>query len=93
MIFKVDRKAIDKAVEGMNLFNDTKKCLAAYHAEANKLVDKGKLLDQKLQDLQFKHTAILLDLQNTDDISEQIYLNKQARDAVNETTVIEYTFF
>ncbi|MGX6444265.1 hypothetical protein ACWM35_13745 [Neobacillus sp. K501] len=89
MNIKIDTKAIDKTVSYMNLFTKTKKAIALYKAAADKLVEKELQLKQKLEDLQIEHTANLLDQQSTDDVGELVYLNKQARDIVNETAVIE----
>jgi hypothetical protein len=88
MNIKIDTKAIDKAVKDMNLFDDTKNAIALYKAEENKLDKKELLLKQKQQDLQIEHTTNLLDQQTTDDVGELVYLNKQARDIVNETAII-----
>ncbi|KKK37528.1 hypothetical protein WQ57_13910 [Mesobacillus campisalis] len=86
---KADRKQIEKAIKEMNLFEGSKKALQAYRAEVKKINEQEKKLKETLEGLQAEHTANLLDQEITDDVSQLVYLNRQARDIIMETQVIE----
>ncbi|MBJ6722206.1 hypothetical protein I2750_18570 [Bacillus sp. PR5] len=43
-MLKIDRTAVDKAIEEMNLFTATKEILASYEAEKEVLAKRGEVL-------------------------------------------------
>jgi len=75
-------------VEVIDLFESTKKVLAEYTAENDKLEEREEYLKNELASLQEQHTAILIDTQNTEEIGERIYLAKQAKETVTESEVL-----
>lgn len=77
-MLKIDRKAIDKAIEEMKLFTATKEVLASYEAEKEALEKRGNVLTERLAQLQEQHTQTLIDREvASDDPSDYIYLSSQ----------------
>ncbi|WP_102262850.1 hypothetical protein [Mesobacillus jeotgali] len=87
-MIKVDRKALDKTIDSMNLFPETKKAVAEYKENANLLDQRETMLKEQMAVIQKKHTENLMNQQVITDISELIYLKKQAKELVYETNVI-----
>ncbi|WP_144549654.1 hypothetical protein [Bacillus sp. X1(2014)] len=88
MNITINRTQIDKLVKEMDLLPTTKEAIAGYNAEKDKLEQRELQLRQKLNDLQQKLVANLIDRDNTEDLGELLYLNKQAIDLTGESQVI-----
>ncbi|MFS0639190.1 hypothetical protein AB1K84_25280 [Mesobacillus foraminis] len=89
-MLKVVRTELNKAIANMEeVFSGTKEVIAKYQAEKSLLDEKEDHLNQYLRDLQNDHTANVVSQQNTTDISEVIYLQKQSKELVNESRIIE----
>ncbi|HDR6313112.1 TPA: hypothetical protein QCU60_005140 [Bacillus cereus] len=77
-MLKIDRKAIDKAIEEMELFTATKEVLKQYEAEKESLVKREEALAERLAQLQEQHTQTLIDREvASDNPSDYIYLSSQ----------------
>ncbi|MCU4971080.1 hypothetical protein OCD64_29625 [Bacillus toyonensis] len=77
-MLKIDRKAVDKAIEEMELFTATKEVLANYEAEKESLVKREEALTERLAQLQEQHTQTLMDREvASDNPSDYIYLSSQ----------------
>lgn len=77
-MLKIDRKAVDKAIEGMELFTATKEVLKQYEAEKEVLEKREEALAERLAQLQEQHTQTLIDREvASDNPSDYIYLSSQ----------------
>lgn len=77
-MLKIDRKAVDKAIEEMELFTATKEVLKQYEAEKEALEKRGNVLTERLAQLQEQHTQTLIDREvASDNPSDYIYLSSQ----------------
>ncbi|MEW5202655.1 hypothetical protein ACRS42_26815 [Bacillus thuringiensis] len=88
-MLKIDRKAVDKAIEEIELFTDTKEVLANYEAEKEALVKRGDVLTERLAQLQEQHTQTLIDREVAkDNPSDYIYLSAQLSKLDDEAKVL-----
>ncbi|WP_258131851.1 hypothetical protein [Bacillus cereus] len=88
-MLKIDRTAVDKAIEEMELFTDTKEVLAKYEAEKEALVKRGDVLTEKLAQLQEQHTQTLIDREvANDNPSDYIYLSAQLTKIDDEVMIL-----
>ena len=85
---EVDRKALKKLIEGMNLYPNTKEVVAQYKAIADKVDERHTLLQEQLVDLKQKHLQNLI-AQETANVAEIIYLKIQAKKMVEEMQIID----
>lgn len=77
-MLQIDRKAVDKAIEEMELFTATKEVLKQYEAEKESLVKREEALAERLAQLQEQHTQTLIDREvASDNPSDYIYLSSQ----------------
>ncbi|PFK03471.1 hypothetical protein COI97_14505, partial [Bacillus cereus] len=60
-MLKIDRTAIDTAIEEMELFTATKEVLAKYEAEKGILEKREEALTERLAQLQEQHSQTLID--------------------------------
>lgn len=83
-MLKIDRSAVDKAIEDLEMFTDTQAVLDNYETEKEVLVKRGDDLSKRIAELQEEHTQLLLDRESSkDNTSDYIYLSKQLT-ATNE---------
>jgi hypothetical protein len=76
-MLKIDRSAVDKAIEDLEMFTATKKVLREYEAEKEVLVKRGDDLSKRVAELQKEHTRLLLEREGSkDNTSDYIYLSK-----------------
>jgi phosphatidate phosphatase PAH1 len=68
----------------MDLFPVPKKAITMYQAEAIKVNEHEENQLKEVEKLQENHTKLLLEKENSLDLSEKIYLNLQAREIVRE---------
>ncbi|UNP75085.1 hypothetical protein MN033_17635 [Bacillus nitratireducens] len=88
-MLKIDRKAVDKAIEEMEIFTATKEVLANYEAEKEALVKRGDVLTERLAQLQEQHTQTLIDREvANDNPSDYIYLSAQLSKLDSEAKVL-----
>lgn len=88
-MIKLDRKAVDKAIEEMNLFTATKEVLASYEAEKEILVKREEALTERLAQLQEQHIQLMMDREvATDNPSDYIYISKQLTNINEDVKVI-----
>ncbi|MCU5003884.1 hypothetical protein OCD70_28075 [Bacillus tropicus] len=88
-MIKLDRKAVDKAIEEMNLFTATKEVLASYEAEKEALVKREEALTERLAQLQEQHIQLMMDREvATDNPSDYIYISKQLTNINEDVKVI-----
>jgi hypothetical protein len=77
-MLKVDRTELDKAIENLVMFTDTEELVAEYEKEKNLLDNRGKAIEEQLQQLQEQHAKLLADRELcTDNPSDYIYLSKE----------------
>lgn len=77
-MLQIARKAVDKAIEEMELFTATKEVLKQYEAEKESLVKREEALAERLAQLQEQHTQTLIDREvASDNPSDYIYLSSQ----------------
>ncbi|WP_044783817.1 hypothetical protein [Bacillus thuringiensis] len=88
-MLKIDRKAVDKAIEEMELFTATKEVLASYKAEKESLVKREEALTERLAQLQEQHIQLMVDREvATDSPSDYIYISKQLTNINEDVKVI-----
>lgn len=77
-MLKIDRKEIDKAIEEMQLFTDTKEVLAKYESEKEVLEKREIALNERLAKLSSQHAQTLIDREfATENVGEYILLSQQ----------------
>ncbi|HDR7590550.1 TPA: hypothetical protein QCX48_005492 [Bacillus mycoides] len=77
-MLKIDRKAVDKAIEEMELFTATKEVLKQYEAEKKVLEKREEALNERLEQLSTQHAQTLMDREfATENVSEYILLSQQ----------------
>ncbi|PFB15489.1 hypothetical protein CN399_12545 [Bacillus cereus] len=77
-MLKIDRTAVDKAIEEMELFTATKEVLANYEAEKKVLEKREEALNERLAMLSSQHAQTLIDREfATENVSEYILLSQQ----------------
>ncbi|HDR7648182.1 hypothetical protein EXW28_29955 (plasmid) [Bacillus mycoides] len=88
-MLKIDRTAVDKAIEEMELFTATKEVLANYEAEKKVLEKREEALTERLAQLQEHHAQILIDREVANDSpSDYIYMSKQLTNINEDVKVI-----
>ncbi|MEH0976431.1 hypothetical protein AB1I92_15670 [Bacillus mobilis] len=88
-MLKIDRKAVDTAIEEMELYTATKEVLTKYEAEKEVLVQREKALAERLAQLQEQHTSLLIDREvATDNPSDYIYMSKQLTNVNEDVKII-----
>jgi hypothetical protein len=88
-MLKVDRSAVDAAIEDMDMFTATKEVLASYEEEKKVLIKRGEDLNKRVANLQEQHTQFLLEREIAkDNTSDYIYLSKQLVDTQKEMRII-----
>ena len=88
-MLKIDRSAVDKAIEDLEMFTDTKAVLDNYETEKEVLVKRGDDLSKRVAELQEEHTKLLLERESSkDNTSDYIYLSKQLTAADEEMRII-----
>lgn len=88
-MLKIDRSAVDKAIEDLEMFTDTQAVLDNYETEKEVLVKRGDDLSKRIAELQEEHTQLLLDRESSkDNTSDYIYLSKQLTAADEEMRII-----
>lgn len=88
-MLKIDRTAVDKAIEEMELFTATKEVLANYEAEKEALEKRGDVLTERLAQLQEQHTQTLIDREvASDNPSDYIYLSAQLTKFDDEVKIL-----
>ncbi|MGM0887187.1 MAG: hypothetical protein ACQEW5_09495 [Bacillota bacterium] len=88
-MLKIDRSAVDAAIENMEMFKATKEVLASYEEEKKVLIKRGEDLNKRVANLQEQHTQFLLDREIAkDNTSDYIYLSKQLADTQKEMKII-----
>ncbi|MGQ8856978.1 hypothetical protein, partial [Bacillus sp. TSA_307] len=77
-MLRIDRTAIDTAIEEMELFTATKEVLASYEAEKEVLEKREEALNERLAKLSTQHSQTLMDREfATENVSEYILLSQQ----------------
>lgn len=77
-MLQIDRTAIDKAIEEMEMFTATKEVLAKYETEKVLLEKREIALNERLAKLSTQHAQTLIDREfATDNVSEYILLSQQ----------------
>lgn len=77
-MLKIDRTAIDKAIEEMELFTATKEVLAKYEVEKEVLEKREEALNERLEKLSTQHAQTLMDREfASENVSEYILLSQQ----------------
>ncbi|KAB2454619.1 hypothetical protein F8160_09575 [Bacillus sp. CH126_4D] len=88
-MLKIDRTAVDKAIEEMDLFTATKEVLASYEAEKEVLEKREEALTERLAQLQEQHTQTMLDREIAkDNPSDYIYLSAQLTKIDDEVKIL-----
>ncbi|HFK1661941.1 hypothetical protein [Bacillus cereus] len=88
-MLKIDRKAVDTAIEEMELFTATKEVLANYEVEKEALEKRGDVLTERLAQLQEQHTQTLIDREvASDNPSDYIYLSAQLTKFDDEVKIL-----
>lgn len=77
-MLKIDRTAVDTAIEEMNMFTATKEVLAKYEIEKEVLEKREVALNERLAKLSSQHAQTLMDREfATENVSEYILLSQQ----------------
>jgi hypothetical protein len=84
----INRKAVDKAINEMDLFPQTKEVITAYQNEVSKLDQKELELKGRLEALQCQLTSNFMEKELTDDLSLLVNLSLQAKDINSEADVL-----
>lgn len=88
-MLKIDRTAIDTAIEEMELFTATKEVLASYEAEKGTLEKREEALTERLAQLQEQHSQTLIDREVAkDNPSDYIYLSAQLTKIDDEVKIL-----
>ncbi|MDA1598129.1 hypothetical protein PDK06_25320 [Bacillus cereus group sp. TH217LC] len=88
-MLKIDRSAVDTAIEEMELFTATKEVLKQYEAEKEVLEKRGDALAERLAQLQVQHTQTLIDREVAkDNPSDYIYLSAQLTKIDDEVKIL-----
>ncbi|HGE5804339.1 TPA: hypothetical protein ACGGKZ_004715 [Bacillus thuringiensis] len=88
-MLKVDRTAVDIAIEEMELFTATKEVLANYEAEKEVLERREEALEERLAQLQEQHAQTLIDREVAkDNPSDYIYLSAQLTKIDDEVKIL-----
>ncbi len=88
-MLKIDRSAVDTAIEEMELFTATKEVLKQYEAEKEVLEKRGDALAERLAQLQEQHTQTLIDREVAkDNPSDYIYLSTQLTKIDDEVKIL-----
>lgn len=83
-MLKINRSAVDKAIEDLEMFTATQAVLDNYETEKQVLIKRGDDLNKRIDELQEEHTQLLLDRESSkDNTSVYIKLSKQLT-ATNE---------
>lgn len=89
-MLKIDRSAVDAAIEKMEMFTATKEVLAEYEAERNLLEKRGEGLNKKIAELKEEHASTMIDRETVakDSISDYIYLSGKMKQINDEMTTV-----
>ena len=88
-MLKIDRSAVDKAIEDLEMFTATKKVLSDYEIEKKSLENRGEALIKRAAELQEQHSATMIDREvSKDNPSDYIYLSKELTQMDEEMKII-----
>ncbi|QFT88094.1 hypothetical protein FIU87_05535 [Bacillus sp. THAF10] len=88
VILDIDRQELKKLIKLMDLYPNTKKAIAEYKLIEKKLIDRESILLKQLAELKGVFTQNLLD-QEVAEVSDLIYLKKQAKKCTGEMEIID----
>lgn len=89
-MLKIDRTAIDKAIEEMEMFTATKGLLKQYEAEKEVLEKREIALNERLAKLSSQHAQTLMDREfATENVGEYILLSQQLTKFNEEVQLIK----